>query len=115
MFHYRSFADLDQCISRGLWRIPSDADLVAGIPRSGLMAANMLALHLNLPLTSIDLLVEGRVLSAGQRLRPGVDVIKSARKIVVVDDSISTGRELRRAQDLIESAGLRSKVVYAAV
>ena len=115
MFHYRSFADLDQCIARNLWRIPSDVDLIVGIPRSGLMAANMLALHLNLPLTSLDLLVEGRVLAAGQRLSPSANVIKSARKIVVLDDSILTGRELRQAQRLIESAGLSSKVLYATV
>ena len=115
MLQYRSFADLDQCIARNLWRIPSDVDLIAGIPRSGLMAATMLALHLNLPLTSLDQLVEGRVLSAGQRLRLGTDVIQCARKIVVIDDSISTGSELRRVRNQIESVGLRSRIIYIAV
>jgi uncharacterized HAD superfamily protein len=103
------------CIARNLWKLPADVDLIAGIPRSGLMAANMLALHLNLPLTALDELLEGRVLGSGRRLSTDrASLIQTARKIAVVDDSIFSGSEMRRARARIEAAGLGHKVIYVA-
>jgi uncharacterized HAD superfamily protein len=79
------------------------------------MVANVVALHLNKPLTALNEFLEGRVLSSGRRLddRPPVSVA-SANKIVVVDDSIATGYEMRRTRALVEAAGLGHKVIYLA-
>ena len=116
MLSYRSFADLDMCIARNLWKLPADVDLIAGIPRSGLLAANMLALHLNLPLTALDELLAGRVLASGKRLNADrASLIGTARKIAVVDDSIFSGNEIRRARGLIEASGLADKVIFVVV
>lgn len=113
MLNYRSFSDLDLCIARNLWKLPADVDLIAGIPRSGLMVANMLALHLNRPLTALDELLDGRVLSSGKRLNMDLaSIVGSARRIAVVDDSIAHGREMRRARARVEAAGLAHRVVY---
>lgn len=115
MLSYRSFSDLDMCVARNLWKIPAEVDVIAGIPRSGLMVANMLALHLNRPLTSIDELIEGKVLSSGVRLNVDrASIVRAARRIAVVDDSIYSGREMQRARARIEATGLGDKTVYVA-
>jgi uncharacterized HAD superfamily protein/adenine/guanine phosphoribosyltransferase-like PRPP-binding protein len=116
MLNYRSFADLDRCVITNLWQIPGDVDLVVGIPRSGLMVANILALHLNKPLTALREFLEGRILSCGRRLSNDWTVsVASARKIAIVDDSIASGYEIRRTRALVEAAGLGSNVIYIAV
>jgi len=111
--NYRSLADLDACVTKNLWKIPADVDLIVGIPRSGLLLANIIALHLNLPLTDLNGLIEGRLLSAGARL-PGHSgsMATDCRRLAVVDDSVSSGREMRKARSLLEAAGLSHKAVY---
>ncbi len=63
--NFRSIQDLNEAIVRGLPRIPRDVDLVVGIPRSGLLAGSILALHLNVPLTDLQGLIEGRTIQSG--------------------------------------------------
>ena len=41
-------------IYKNINKIPKDVDLIVGIPRSGLLVANLLALYLNIKLTDID-------------------------------------------------------------
>ena len=40
---YKSYQDLSCTIRRMLWKIPSDVGLVVGVPRSGMIAALMVA------------------------------------------------------------------------
>ena len=67
MINFRSIEDMNQAIIKGLYKVPRDIDLIAGIPRSGLLAANILALHMNLPLTDFDGLLEKRLFKSGTR------------------------------------------------
>jgi orotate phosphoribosyltransferase len=88
--HYRSFDDLNNCIIKNLSKIPADIDLIVGIPRSGLLAANILALHLNLPFTDLNGFIGGKIISGGQRLVTS-KAFHKLKNIVVLDDSILTG------------------------
>ena len=63
--NYRSVADLNETLTSRLSVIPRDIDLVVGIPRSGMLAANLLALHLNLPVIDVEGFIEGRRLGCG--------------------------------------------------
>ena len=113
---YRSIADLDACITTNLWKIPRDIDLIVGIPRSGLLAATMVALHLNLPLTDLDGLLQNRLLSAGPRLtKDHASTVASARQIVIIDDSVMSGVEMRRTRARVQGSECNTKVLYAAV
>lgn len=115
--NYRSVADLNADMVSWLGTLPRDIELIAGIPRSGLLAANLLALHLNLPMTDIDGLLEGRLLSAGARLRQrelgGFLTVK--RKILVVDDSVLGGLQMQAVKERIRAAKLPHDVLFAAV
>ena len=66
-FEYRSISDMNNIILRNLHIFPHDIDLVVGIPRSGMMPANLIALYLNKPYTDIDSFISGRILGAGRR------------------------------------------------
>jgi len=87
--NYRTIADLNQLLSQQLNKVPLSVDLIVGVPRSGLLSANILALKLNLPLTDIAGLCEGRIFQSGQRGKNFQ--IKDVQHALVVDDSVWSG------------------------
>ena len=91
--NYKSFADLSADIKSNLHKIPKDVSLVVGIPRSGLLAANLISVYLNLPLTDIDSFIEGKVLSPCTQSRIKEENIFTG-KILIVDDSVATGKAI---------------------
>jgi orotate phosphoribosyltransferase len=113
---YRSVADLDEDVVAWLPQLPADLELIVGIPRSGLLAASLLALHLNLPMTDVAGLIEGRVLQPGPRYPDDVTgLLVEPRKVLVVDDSVLLGRQLESVKTQIRSAHLDHTVQYAAL
>lgn len=114
---YRSIADLNRDVVEWSDRLPGDLDLVVGIPRSGLLAATMLALHRHLPLTDVTGLLEGRLLGGGRRMAglEDRDVVAEARHVLVVDDSVHSGRSLAKERERLEGHPLSSRVSWGAV
>ncbi|MBW4618427.1 MAG: hypothetical protein KME17_03445 [Cyanosarcina radialis HA8281-LM2] len=114
---YRSLQDMSSLIISQLYKIPPDVDLIVGIPRSGLLAANILALHLNLPLTDLDSFLSGRILGIGstRRHRKQVDRIQECRKIAIVDDSVWTGKSMEIAKQKVKNANISQPLIYAAI
>nr|WP_111300731.1 phosphoribosyltransferase family protein [Paracoccus saliphilus] len=115
--NYRSLADLNDSIVRNLHRLPRDIDLVVGIPRSGLLAANLLSLVANIPLTDLDSFLDGRLYTSGTtkrsaRLKRGLG---DMRRILILDDSINSGEALTRARERVEAAGVQGNFIFAAV
>ncbi len=109
--NFRSIGDLNDAVIHGLHGLPGDVDLVVGIPRSGMLAANIIALHLNLPLTDLDGYLEGRVMRSGQRGRDNA----TSTHALVVDDSALSGATMRAARARIESACTSRRVTMTAV
>ena len=94
--NFRSVGDMSKAILSNLSRFPHDIDLVVGIPRSGMLPANLLALYLNKPFTDIDSFIEGRIYSSGER---GAFIDKSkSSKVLIMDDSICSGNALQKAK-----------------
>lgn len=114
---YRSFADLAHIIATQGHRLPSDIDLIVGVPRSGLLAGNILCLTRNLPLADLDGFIAGRTLAAGwtKRQVPGLAQGAKPRHVLVVDDSISSGRSMREAREKLLAAGLDVRMTFCAI
>lgn len=90
--------------------LPDDLVAVAGVPRSGILPATLLALHRNLHLVTLDDLAQGR--SPWRKpLRRGVPA-RSNGRVLVIDDSLSAGRTLRQVRAAL---GRRSDVLFGAV
>jgi orotate phosphoribosyltransferase len=114
---YRTVAQLDDAVVSWLGDLPRDIDIVAGVPRSGLLVANLLALHLNVPMTDIAGLIEGRVIQSGARFK-GEDphrFLWKPRHVLVVDDSVCSGSAMRKAREQLAAAALPHRLSFAAV
>ncbi|MBT8092754.1 MAG: phosphoribosyltransferase, partial [Gammaproteobacteria bacterium] len=101
--NYRSVRDLNRIIVENLHQVPDDVDLIVGVPRSGALAANLLALHLNLPLTDVSGYVAGRLMDKGMHraeITQHAQSVDECRRVLVVDDSILTGSEMRRVREV---------------
>ncbi len=117
MLDYRSISDLNQDICNNLHKVPKDIDMVVGIPRSGLLAANLLALHLNLPLTTPQGLIDGHLIDSGKRQMNKKIMPISIRKlkVFVLDDSIQSGSQLKKVKTRIDVANLPHEILYGVI
>ncbi len=115
--NFRSIADLGALIARNLHRIPRDVDVIAAIPRSGLLPASMIALHLNKPMTDVEGLLAGRLLGSGERRAWGdpADYLRSPRHVLVVDDSVLSGTQLTRVKQRLAELRVPHKLTYLSV
>lgn len=96
---FRTIADLTSLVRDQVNHLPRDIDLVVGVPRSGLLAATMVALLRNLPLATPETLASGEFLSGGQsRGMNGAPAIDRVRSPLVVDDSVHTGSAMAAAK-----------------
>ena len=119
--NFRSVAQLSDRVLTWSKRLPRDIDVVVGVPRSGLLPANLLAVYRNLPLADIDGFLAGRCLATGRTkigsLGSGsVETFLDApRSALIVDDSVGSGGTMRAVRQRVEDAGLAHRVRYAAV
>lgn len=115
--HFRSVGDLAKCITANLSRIPREVEVVAGVPRSGMLPATLIALHLNLPLTDVDGLLRGKLLSCGltKDLRVTERDLSNIRRILVVDDSIASGNQMCAVREALVERGIAGRCIFLAV
>lgn len=108
---FRSIAQLNKCILKSFLKFPKDIDLIVGIPRSGMLPANLLALYLNKPYTDIESFLEGKVYACGYR----GNYIKEhgVKKVLVIDDSVSSGSAIKKAKEKLK--GKPYNFLFAAV
>ena len=123
--NFRNISQLSDQLLDWSKRLPRDIDVVVGIPRSGLLAANLFALYRNIALAELDGFLEGRCLSSGSTRRNLLNTasgtsspyfLERPRKVLVLDDSARSGKTLREARRRI-AASLMSfhDVHFAAV
>jgi orotate phosphoribosyltransferase len=105
--NYRSVGDLNDDVKAWLPTLPP-VDLVVGIPRSGLLAASVVALHRNLPLADLDGFLEDRAFATGERFEGDADA--TPERVLILDDSVLTGSAMTAAQDRVAEADLPPSV-----
>lgn len=112
MLNFRSYNDLNITINDNLSKIPKDIDLIVGIPRSGLLVANLISLSLNKPLLNLEEFLEKKESNGGERVKKYKKKFSQIKKVLVVDDSLNTGSALQKAKEKIKAAGIRKKIIY---
>jgi uncharacterized HAD superfamily protein len=115
---FKSFGDLSADIARNLAKVPVDVDLIVGIPRSGLMAASILALALNKKFCDLGAFIENRPLQHGATRRPenGELVLPhQARVVMIIDDSVDSGVSIAKARATLAPLESGRKLLTAAV
>jgi len=111
--YYRNISDLNQIILKRLSILPRDFDLIVGIPRSGMLPANLLALYLNKPYTDINSFLNGHIYKAGARSQ--FFDIKDFKKILVVDDSIASGDAMAKCRESLKALAADFSISYCAI
>ncbi len=111
--YYRNIADLNQIILKRLNILPRDFDLIVGIPRSGMLPANLLALYLNKPYTDLGSFLNGHIYKAGERAQFFTN--SDYKKILVVDDSINSGSALDKTKELLKGMEDKFNISYCAI
>ncbi len=111
--YYRNISDLNKIILKRLSILPRDFDLIVGIPRSGMLPANLLALYLNKPYTDINSFLNGHIYKAGARGQHFN--IKDFRKVLVVDDSIASGAAMEKCKESLKELSADFDISYCAI
>lgn len=110
---YKSYQDMAKAILNSLHKIPHDIDAVVGVPRSGTLAAHMVALFLNKPVTDIDSFLRwGWVCRCGDRGK-AYNEGPSVKKVLVVEDSVRSGKSINVARQRL--GGSPYKAVFMGV
>jgi len=108
-----SFVTLDELF---LWTedwiksFPETYDLIVGIPRSGLLVANIIALKLGKPLTTPELLIQDK-----NWMSKCIKSNKKIKHVLLVDDSITGGKTMIKYLKLIKSHNKNLKITTAAL
>lgn len=111
--NYRNIRELNNIILKRLSMIPRDFDLIVGVPRSGMLPANLLSLYLNRPYTDIHSFLNGHIYKAGARGQ--FFDIKQFKKILVVDDSVASGSALNECKENLKHLAADFDIKYCAV
>lgn len=88
-----------------------DIDIVVGVPRSGMLPATQIALSLMVPLSDVLSFCEGRSWGVSGH----DEAAEAARRILLVEDSVSTGRDMRQAAERIAAARPDVTIIRCAV
>ncbi len=111
--YYRNVKDLNNIILQRLSIIPRDFDLIVGVPRSGMLPANLLALYLNKPYTDIHSFLNGHIYKAGARSQ--FFDISEFKNILVVDDSIASGSAMVEVKESLKHFDDKFNIKYCAI
>lgn len=107
--YFRSYRDLQQDIQAWLPHLPK-LRAVAGVPRSGVTPAAMLAMEMHLPLLSID-----AVLAQGEGYRPSCSRALESTcggDVLVLDDTCWMGRTAKELRKKLPKQGVLLGAVY---
>lgn len=115
--NFVTFEQLNACIYRNMTKLPKDIDLVVGVPRSGLLVANLIALYLNLPFTDIDSFCDGRMFKTGKtrKCAKWAQSMDEVHKVLIVDDSISKGDAIKEAKEKLKGVYEDKQYTFCAV
>ena len=111
--NYRDITQLNDIIVKNIHKIPFDIDLVVGIPRSGIIPANMIALYRNVPFVTLTEYEKGICFSGGERLNNSN--IKSIKKVLIIDDSLCSGNALTLCKEKIKYLSYEVEYLYGVI
>lgn len=113
---FRSVANLSRAVVLASDRIPVDVDLVVGVPRSGVLAASLIALHRNLRLMDLDGFLAGGRAAVGRTAAATVSSSEApVRHALIVDDSVASGKSMRAVRDRMRRLAPDTRMTFLAI
>jgi uncharacterized HAD superfamily protein/adenine/guanine phosphoribosyltransferase-like PRPP-binding protein len=117
MFGYVSIAQLSADIRTKLHTLPRDIDLVVGIPRSGMIPAYMIGLFTNRLVLDLETFLANGRAGHGSTRAVGARLVEpfAAQHVLLVDDSLRTGKSIKQCVERVRAAGFAGKVTTCAI
>jgi uncharacterized HAD superfamily protein/adenine/guanine phosphoribosyltransferase-like PRPP-binding protein len=117
MFGYVSISQLSADIRAKLYVIPRDIDLVVGIPRSGMIPAYMIGLFTNRLVVDLETFLANGQAGHGSTRAVGTKLLEpfAAKHVLLVDDSLRTGKSMKDCVERIRSAGFNGTLTTCAI
>lgn len=112
---YITLNDLSETIRKNIWKIPRDIDFIIGIPRSGMIAASIISSYLNVPLIDVNSFIAGLEPTGGARLGYFNYNHHKTNKVLVIDDTVSSGRSMTEQKKKISEHGGELEFIYMCV
>jgi orotate phosphoribosyltransferase len=112
--NFKSLADLNELVINSISSLPKDITLVVAVPRSGYIVAGLIALNLNLPMCSYNEYLTKSIPTGGRRTKNFNYNTKTSQKVLIVDDSVSSGWEMRRIKEQIKSTDINDEMIFLA-
>ena len=112
---YITLSDLSSTIRNNIWKIPRDIDLIIGVPRSGMIAASIIASYLNIPLIDIDSFINGSKPWGGLRLEYFTTAHTKTNKVLVIDDTVSSGRAMNETRKKLSNINDGTQFIYMCI
>ena len=112
---YVTLSDLSNTIRNNIWKIPRDIDFIIGVPRSGMIGASIIASYLNVPLIDINSFINGSEPWGGLRLEYFKTGHTTTNKALVIDDTVSSGREMNETRERLSKADRGVEFTYMCI
>lgn len=111
---YRSVSDLKADAREMAEDLQGDVDLVVAIPRSGLLAAELLCLYLEVPMTDVAGLCRGECFETGNRHVDSMSM-EEVDTALVLDDSVYSGSQMTETRERLAEKEFPFDLEYGAV
>lgn len=114
---YYSYHDMSNIIRNNINKVPDDILLIVGIPRSGMLAALMIAETLNLPCVDLEKFLSTDNIVAQTGYRKNLMKLNNRKSILIVDDTVNSGLSLGNVKKQIEKYHKTDKwkIYYACI
>ena len=112
-WQYVTTVQLAEDTRRLMTQLPPDLDLIAAIPRSGLLPGSLIAYHLHLTLMTVS--QQQGVVHPGHGGRMVGRINTHPQHILLIDDTAASGRELMSNLPMLETAFPDAKITRAVV
>jgi hypothetical protein len=94
-----SVKDSIQACNQWVEQLPNDFDIIIGVPRAGLMFANIIACKFGRPLTTPDNFLRGELWFSHDSPMPS-----DVKKVLIVEDSVGFGKQITSVTKKIKAA-----------
>jgi len=112
--NYKTYQDLSLDLKKNLYKLPNKIDLIVGIPRSGMIPANMLGMMLSKQVCTLrELINEDYKSKTTHRIK----FSNETSDVLIVDDSILSGKAISETKKLLIDNGIDKKynIKYLAI